>query len=225
MSGKNAGAFPLMSKTEVQLAFHETPMFQAKGGHSVTGAADILHKTILEYTQTNYLSGLELGCGNGIISLLLATQRGGWWLTGIDIQTELVNLAKENNQRLALNCRFCVRDLRDFQVVFPQDYYRLIYSNPPWVKLGCGLVSPDAGRSISRQELTCTMQDVLSCIRWTLHPLGTAWVVYPSSRKEELRDQIELTGLKLQHFIVSASSGKYIIAAMGKKDLTKDFKG
>lgn len=192
-----------MRTASLKLPFSENEIEQSAGGQSGTEAADFLQKTILANTENEVLNGLELGSGNGIITLMLAGQKPNWHLTGLELQPELTAMAIRNNQKLGLNCSFLQGDLRQCKTLFSPHSYDLVYANPPWIKIGRGKVSPNPVRAISRQEINCTLQDILFCSDWCLQEEGTGWLIYPWERKNELEEAARETSLVIAGFISS----------------------
>ncbi|MBM4400035.1 MAG: methyltransferase [Candidatus Cloacimonetes bacterium] len=212
-----------MNKTKVKLPFSDMEIEQLEGSHAVTEAADLLQKTIIENTNAKAVKGLELGSGNGIISLMLALQRPDWQLTGIELQKDLCELSVSNAALLGDHCQFISGDIREHRTLLKHWGYQLIYANPPWVKSGSGLVSPDKSRAISRQEVTCTMRDVLQCINWCLEDEGFAWIIYPLDRKAELAKEVLRTELEVVSLIQSDQSPKSFIAKIRRKPLSEQW--
>lgn len=206
-----------MNKIKVKLPYSDIEIEQLADGQPVTEAAAFLQKTIIDNTHKDLLMGLELGSGNGIISLMLALQKPDWQLTGIELQIEPADLAQNNNALLGLKCHFIRGDLREHRQLLKHQEYDLIYANPPWVKAQSGMVSPNASRAMSRQELTCTMKDVLACIDWCLESQGIGWIIYPNERKADLDKEIRQTELEVCNIFCSEESPRSFIAKLRKK--------
>lgn len=205
------------NKNTIKLPFSDAEIKQLSGGHPVTSAADYLQKTIIREMPDMPLKGLELGSGNGIITIMLLLQRPNWQLTGIELQKELSDIAEQNRRELNLACRFEQGDIRTCRTKLAHQEYDLVYSNPPWVKLGSGLVSPDESRALSRQEIACSMKDVLNCIEWCLNMDGTAFIVYPSERKTELGLEIMRTELEVLNLYKAEEFGDIFVAKLRHK--------
>jgi tRNA1(Val) A37 N6-methylase TrmN6 len=206
-----------MNKIKVKLPFSDIEIEQLPDGQPVTEAASFLQHTIIDNSPRNSLKGLELGSGNGVVSFMLALQKPYWQLTGIELQKELVELAESNNAGLGLNCTFMQGDLREHRQLLQQRGYDLIYSNPPWIKANSGQVSPNASRALSRQEITCTLKDILLCIDWCLHPQGLGWTIYPIERMAELGREILQTDLEVCNIYQTKESPRSFIAKLRKK--------
>jgi tRNA1Val (adenine37-N6)-methyltransferase len=209
-----------MNNIKVKLPHSDIEIEQLPEGHAVTDAADYLQQTVIRNVDKPAVNCLELGSGNGIITLMLALQKPAWQLTGIEIQKELVDLAERNNARLGLSCRFRLGDLREFRSLLDYNGYDLVYSNPPWVKSGSGKVSPDFARAMSRQEVTCTLRDILACIEWSLAQQGAAFVIYPAERKAELSREVMRTELEVSNLFESDHFPGAFIAKLRRKAMT-----
>lgn len=91
------------------------------------------------FTEKNALSLLDLGTGTGAIALAIASERPQWQITGIDLITAAVSLAKENAERLAIhNAQFLQSDWFAVLQQNPASQIQLqrfdiIVSNPPYI--------------------------------------------------------------------------------------------
>ncbi len=92
---------------------------------------ELLVETALELLPATPLRVLDLGAGTGAIALALASERGGWRVTGVDRVDEAVALAERNRQRLQLsNAEF---RLSQWFSALAGERYGLIVSNPPYI--------------------------------------------------------------------------------------------
>lgn len=76
---------------------------------------------------------LELGCGTGAVSLLLAN-RGAEQVLGVDINPHVVDLFRRSIRDNGLEGRVEARvaDLRDYRQALPCDAMDLVAANPPY---------------------------------------------------------------------------------------------
>lgn len=145
---------------------------------------------------------LEAGSGSGVLSILLAQANPDWELCGIEIQPHLCALAQANAASLNLDISFLEADLR----LYAGNPADLIVSNPPWQKLGCGIISPNPQRAICRSELLCSMPDLLEFVWCNLKPLGEAILLYPPSRGKELLSLAVEYGFKVESSLPHSKS-------------------
>ena len=143
--------------------------------------------TILLSSWVKFRSGhsrfLEAGCASGAISLLLALRFRNIHVTGIEIQPDLVDLAKTNaeNNALADRVTFIHGDLRDKDIL-PREYYDVLVVNPPYESPSGGRPSPDISRHTARHELSCTPDDVAELAARVLKSRGRLFAVFTAKR-------------------------------------------
>jgi len=151
---------------------------------------------------------LELGCGNGIISIMLALQRPNWQITGIDIQPTLINLARQNAIISETAVTFTVADIREYMADAPCD---IIIANPPFRRHGTGRPNPDQSLQISRDDALCTPDDVCRCLHRNLDDDGNALLIYPHGRESHLREACGKYLLDINAVFPTAGTNKYLI--------------
>jgi tRNA1(Val) A37 N6-methylase TrmN6 len=182
-----------MDLKPVKLPFGKT-IYQTKFGQSVSSDIAFLVNEILEKEENRPLKLLELGSGNGILSLMLAYYRNQFEISGIEIQPHLVELAQQNADRIGKRIHFTQADLNNFTAPEKQD---IIVCNPPFQRIDEGRLSPYSEKVISRVELKTTMPAVFHSISRNLESAGRAYLIYPQSRVNEALFCIENSGLML----------------------------
>lgn len=103
----------------------------------------------------------DLGTGNGIIPMLWLRDFQPKEITGVELSESAVNLFTktlcENGLTDKVNIVHC--DLRKLKGVLPNEYYDLVSINPPYKKLGTGIVNEGEDYKNARHEFTCTLED------------------------------------------------------------------
>lgn len=157
---------------------------------------------------------MDLGSGCGIVAIMLALQRLDWQITGLEIQEYLVDLAKRNSDECDTQIDWLCNDLKAYTAEEPFD---LIVSNPPWQKQGSGTPSPHPAKNISRVELLCSLADVMGCVWRNMSRNGTALLLYPAERSEDLRCEAEKTLLDIISMLPATGLNNHVICHVRHK--------
>ena len=143
--------------------------------------------TILLSAWVNVRAGireiLEAGCATGAISLILAQRYKNIHVTGVDIQPELIRIARTNaeNNNLSERVKFIAGDIRDKKLL-PSGKFDAVVINPPYSSMSAGRESPDDSRTSARLEVSCTPDDVAEFSRRVLKSRGRLFSVFASLR-------------------------------------------
>lgn len=137
---------------------------------------------------------LDLGCGVGVLQLLLAERCERLTLDGVDLNPESAALAAENLRENCLFGRVLCADLRD-AAPFREGHYDLIVSNPPYFPPETGFVAPGA-RGMARSELTCTLPEVCAAAGRRLKTGGRFALCLRPERLPELFSALRGVGVE-----------------------------
>ncbi|MCD8160082.1 MAG: methyltransferase [Clostridiales bacterium] len=129
---------------------------------------------------------LDLGCGVGVLPLLLAERADGLTLDGIECVPEAAALAGENLRANGLAGTIVQGDLRE-PGWLTEGHYDLVISNPPYFAPGTGYVAT-GNRGIARTELYCTLPELCQAAGRRLKTGGRLAVCL---RPERLADLFE----------------------------------
>lgn len=141
---------------------------------------------------------LELGAGNGIISILLSIKPFKH-ITAVEIQESLADIARRNVKLNNLDRKIIIirDDLRQYH---PGKKFDVIFSNPPYIKKGEGHLSSSLEKSIAKHELKCDIFGILEKTAELLKNRGRAYFIYVAKRKNDLFQAIESNSMKIKSF-------------------------
>lgn len=139
----------------------------------------------------------ELGCAHGAISLILA-RRSEVAITALDIQQDLVDMARENADINGLSDRvsFLHCDLREAQRLFPPQSFDVVLSNPPYGDPKRHRQSLNQCENVARHGVTCSLDDLGTAISHLLKHGGRAYTVFTSERVVALMESMRSKGLE-----------------------------
>lgn len=125
---------------------------------------------------------IDLGTGSGIIALYLAKKFEAEKIYGIEIQSELSELAKKSVLLNNLNEKIEIINKDMLDVNLRAD---VIVSNPPYKKYN-SVQNANMSRAIARQELKIDLDKLLKTVNKLLKPNGRFYICYDSERSAEL---------------------------------------
>jgi tRNA1Val (adenine37-N6)-methyltransferase len=139
---------------------------------------------------------LDIGCGCGILCLILAGRHPDVRIFGMEIQEVLAGLARKNVVRNHVDHRICilhqdVRTLTGETVPGPVDW---VVSNPPYKKKGTGRLNPDSGKATARHEITLDIDTLVKQASLVLRPGGRFCLIFPASRAPDLTAALDREG-------------------------------
>lgn len=136
---------------------------------------------------------LDVGCGSGLISLMLSQRLGEMAdITAIDIDEGAIEQTKINiDQSRFNNIEAKLISFLDMENSFKFD---LIVSNPPFFK--SSLHSPNSQRTLARHSDSLELSDIFMKANDLLNNEGRLSLIYPYDFEEELTDRANEYGFK-----------------------------
>jgi len=131
---------------------------------------------------------MDIGCGCGIISLILAHRYPDLKITGIEIQEELYAFARQNviANGFEKNIHILHNDIKAIEFSKTDTKVDIIVSNPPYKKLGTGRVNPDFQRATARHETRLDIDMLIECSSRLIRDQGLLFIIFPYDRLPEL---------------------------------------
>lgn len=106
---------------------------------------------------------VDLGCGTGIIPLLLYGKYNPLEIHGVEIQKDVANMARRSIELNSLEEKIKIYegDIKDCFNEIGINKYDVVVSNPPYQKYNCGLISPQDKKAISRHEILIKLDELI----------------------------------------------------------------
>lgn len=144
--------------------------------------------------------GIDLGCGSGILPLLLCTRAPRLHMTGLEINPDAVLIAQKNMKENALDDRsdIVLGDIRRSRELFKSGQFDLVVSNPPYFAAGSGRLSPDSARAAARGEVLCTLEDICRAASYLCRTGGAFCLVHRAERLADAVCLLRETGFELK---------------------------
>ena len=138
----------------------------------------------------------DLGCGTGLLGLLLLQRQPELTVTGIDLLPEAAALARRAAAENGLTDRLQIveGDLR--RPLLPAGSFDLAVCNPPYYPPGSGRVSADPARRTARSESDCSLPELCRAAARLLRWGGSFCLVHKPERLADLCCGLRAAGLE-----------------------------
>ncbi|HHU48110.1 MAG: tRNA1(Val) (adenine(37)-N6)-methyltransferase [Caldicoprobacterales bacterium] len=107
---------------------------------------------------------VDLGTGTGIIPILLAGREQDACFYGVEIQSDMVEMANRSVRlnNLESRMRILKADLKEAPEILGKGRFTLVVSNPPYKKANSGIRNSQENKAIARHEILCVLEDILA---------------------------------------------------------------
>lgn len=141
---------------------------------------------------------IDLGCGNGVIPILLKAKTKGAHFTGLEIQDINVDMARRSVEYNGIGDSVDIvqGDIKEACSIFRKGSFDVVTSNPPYMTQKHGLTNPESHKAIARHELLCTLEDVVSAAAGLLKSGGRFYMVHRPQRLDEIFGVIKKYGME-----------------------------
>ncbi len=129
---------------------------------------------------------LDLGCGNGVLPLLLLARERTLRVTGLELMAPLADLARRNMALNGVDVEIVAGNIRGGEALFPQASFDLIVTNPPYETAGGGRLPTEPLKAAARAELYCNLDDVFKTAAALLKPRGRLALVHRAKRLADI---------------------------------------
>jgi tRNA1Val (adenine37-N6)-methyltransferase len=160
---------------------------------------------------------IDLGTGSGIIAIIISARKECGRAVGVDIQEELVDMAKRSVEVNALTDKVEMHqgDIRHIEHLLPSLSFDVAIFNPPYRKLKSGRINANNQKSIARHEIKGTLNDFLHASMYVLKKFGRVYLIYPATRMVELLSSMKAIGIEPKRIQIvhsySVSRGEFVL--------------
>lgn len=198
----------------------EKKMIVEEKGLKITEDAILLSEFMKKYfsKKRKNLKGeksfLEIGAGQGIISLLLSELDIISKIFAVEIQEEVFAALEKNIEINDLNGKIIPINKNIKNV---NGEYDFIFSNPPYKKTSSGKMPENEMERISKYEILLTLEELILEIRRLLKNYGEFFVVVPNSRLNDVFRCIYENRLNILSIKVNKYKKMDLVVVHGKK--------
>ena len=189
-------------------------------GLKITEDAILLSEFIKSYFNKKYKNlknkklFLEIGAGQGIISLLLSELDIVSKIFAVEIQEEVFTTLGKNIEINDLNEKIIPINENIKKV---DGEYDFIFSNPPYKKTDSGKMSQNKVERISKYEVLLTLEELILEMRRLLKNYGEFFIVVPNSRLNDVFRYIYENKLNILSIKINKYKKVDLVVVHGKK--------
>ena len=139
---------------------------------------------------------LDIGTGTGIMPLLLCRKEEINLITAVEIETEIAKMFEKTIEINSLESKIKLinTDIKNYK----EEPFDMIISNPPYMKLNEGYVSPHDYRAGARHEVNLDLKELLINGKRLLKNGGSFNLVYRTNRFMEVLDEAKILNLNVK---------------------------
>ena len=164
---------------------------------------------------------LDLGTGTGIIPILLEAKTAGGHFTGLEIQSEYVQMARRSVRMNGQQDKISIveGDIKSAVENFGQDSFDVVTSNPPYMVDQHGKQNENEAKAIARHERLCTLEDIIIQTKKLLKQGGSFFMVHRTYRLAEVmylmvREGLEPKRIRMVHPYVNKEPNIFLIEGL-----------
>ena len=164
---------------------------------------------------------IDLGTGTGIIGLLLCEKTNLSKIIGIEIQEDVADMARRSIKLNNLEEKFEVlnEDIKNLKEKFEKESFDVVVTNPPYKKIGTGIINEEEKKLISRHEVTADLSEFIKTASLLLKNGGSFFMVHRPERLAEIinlliENKLEPKVLKLVYPSVDKNPNLVLIKAV-----------
>lgn len=143
---------------------------------------------------------LDLGTGTGIIPILLEAKTKGRYFIGLEIQEDVVDMAKRSVKlnRLEEKVEIVHGNIKEASQIFGKSVFDVVTCNPPYMNENHGLKNPNLPKAIARHEILCNLEDIVRETAAVLKPGGRFYMVHRPRRLIEIIEMLSKYHLEVK---------------------------
>lgn len=190
-----------------------------KNGLKITQDAILLSEFIKKYFNTKYKNKekktiLEIGAGQGIMTLLLSKIEIFEKIFAVEIQKDIFKILKKNIKINNLEEKITSIN-EDIKTI--KGEYDFIFSNPPYKKINSGKLPENEAEQISKYEILLTLEELFYEIKRLLKNYGEFFVIVPDDRLNDVFRYIYANNMNILSIEINKYKKLNLIIVHGKK--------
>lgn len=147
---------------------------------------------------------LDVGTGTGVIPILMSAKIDEKAVfQAIDVQERYAQLAERNVNMNGLGERIKVvyGNIAQAEEIWRRGSFNVVVSNPPYVVAGSGINNVEISKNIARQEITCSLEEIVKSISYLLKDKGAMYMVHRPGRMVDIFEYMRKYEVEPKRFV------------------------
>ncbi len=135
---------------------------------------------------------VDLGTGTGIIAILISVKTNAKKTIGVEIQKRVYEMAKRSVKLNHLEDKIEIinKDIKEVLNELERGAFDAVITNPPYKKMGTGLINENEEKLISRHEITASLEDFIKISSQLLKDKGVIYLVHKPERLADIMENV-----------------------------------
>lgn len=131
---------------------------------------------------------VDMGCGSGVISLLLTAKTPCRKIIGVELQKDVAELAVKNAKLNNLQDKISILndDIANLPSILGKESVQVAVCNPPYFSSDSGEKRENPQIALSRHESTCALEGIIQSASSILKFGGSFYLIHKTSRMAEV---------------------------------------
>lgn len=164
---------------------------------------------------------VDLCTGSGIVPILLSTKTKAKKITGIEIQSDIADMASRSVSYNKLNEKIDIinDDISNALKYIKHSCVDTVCVNPPYMKDMAAIKNPDLPLAIARHELLTDLESVINIANKLLKENGRFFMIHRPSRLSEIfasmkQNRIEPKRIRFIHSYIDSKANLVLIEGL-----------
>lgn len=164
---------------------------------------------------------VDLCTGSGIVPILLSTKTKAKWITGIEIQSDIADMASRSVSYNKLDEKIDIinDDISNALKYIKHSCVDTVCVNPPYMKDMAAIKNPDLPLAIARHELLTDLESVINIANKLLKENGRFFMIHRPSRLSEIfasmrQNRIEPKRIRFIHSYIDSKANLVLIEGL-----------
>lgn len=165
---------------------------------------------------------IDLGTGTGIINILMSGKTEAKKFVGVEIQEDVADMARRSVELNQLDGKIEIinENILNLKNIYSKGSFDVVVTNPPYKKINTGIVNVEDKKTISRHEITASLEDFIDIASYLLNDFGEFYMIHKPERLVDIFTAMRLKNIepkKIRFVYPNKNKKANLVLIKGKK--------